>query len=58
MTMKLAAALIYWVIVLLWLAILVTVAVNYLRNPRMFGTTRMLLAAPAYAVVTKRRAGA
>jgi diguanylate cyclase (GGDEF)-like protein len=43
MTMKLVAASIYWVIVALWLAVLGTVVVNYLRNPRMFGTTRMLL---------------
>jgi diguanylate cyclase (GGDEF)-like protein len=44
MTIKLAAALIYWVIVALWLAVLGTVIVNYVRNPRLFGTTRMLLA--------------
>jgi diguanylate cyclase (GGDEF)-like protein len=43
MTMKLAAASIYWAIVALWLAVLGTVLVNYLRNPRLFGTTRMLL---------------
>jgi diguanylate cyclase (GGDEF)-like protein len=43
MSMKIAAALIYWAIVALWLVVLGTVIVNYLRNPRMFGTTRMLL---------------
>ena len=42
--MKFAAALVYWIIVALWLAVLATVMVNYLRNPRVFGTTRMLLA--------------
>ena len=42
--MTLAAALIYWVIIALWLAVLATVAVSYWRNPRTFGATRMLLA--------------
>ncbi len=41
--MKLAAALIYWAIVALWLAVLTTVVVSYLRNPRTFGATRLLL---------------
>jgi len=41
--MRLAAALIYWVIVALWLAVLGTVLYHYARNPKMFGTTRMLL---------------
>lgn len=45
--MRLAAALIYWVIVALWLAVLVTVIYNYVRNPKVFGTTRMLLAVVA-----------
>ena len=42
--MRLAAALIYWAIVVLWLAVLATVIVFYIRNPRAFGTTRLLLA--------------
>jgi diguanylate cyclase (GGDEF)-like protein len=41
--MQLLAALIYWVIVALWLGVLVTVIVYYSRNPRIFGTTRLLL---------------
>jgi diguanylate cyclase (GGDEF)-like protein len=42
--MSLAAALIYWAVVLVWLTVLGTVFVFYLRNPRIFGTTRLLLA--------------
>jgi diguanylate cyclase (GGDEF)-like protein len=42
--MTLAAALIYWLIVPIWLTVLITVAVFYIRNPRAFGTTRLLLA--------------
>jgi diguanylate cyclase (GGDEF)-like protein/PAS domain S-box-containing protein len=41
--MNLAAALIYWVIVALWLAVLVTVGVAFIRNPRTFGAVRLLL---------------
>jgi PAS domain S-box-containing protein len=41
--MSLAAALIYWVIILIWLAVLTTVAVAFLRNPRTFGAVRLLL---------------
>ena len=41
--MQTATALIYWVIVALWLAILTTVAIAYWRNPRTFGVTRLLL---------------
>ncbi|MBO0755732.1 MAG: diguanylate cyclase, partial [Bradyrhizobiaceae bacterium] len=41
--MKLVAALIYGGIVFLWLAVLATVAVAYVRNPRTFGATRLLL---------------
>jgi PAS domain S-box-containing protein len=41
--MSLAAALIYWVIILLWLAVLTTVCVAFVRNPRTFGTIRLLL---------------
>jgi diguanylate cyclase (GGDEF)-like protein len=46
-TMSLAAALVYWVIVLLWLTVLATLLVFYVRNPRVFGTTRLLLAVVA-----------
>lgn len=41
--MSLAAALIYWLIIAIWLAVLSTVAVAYYRNPQTFGTTRLLL---------------
>jgi diguanylate cyclase (GGDEF)-like protein len=41
--MQLGAALIYWVIVALWLGVLVAVLVYYSRNPKIFGTTRLLL---------------
>jgi diguanylate cyclase (GGDEF)-like protein len=43
-SMPLAAALIYWVIVALWLTVLATVVYFYVRNPHTFGTTRLLLA--------------
>src|SRR5665213_536878 len=42
--MTLVASLIYWAIVALWLAVLATVVASYLRNPRAFGGTRLLLA--------------
>lgn len=42
--MVLAAALIYWVIIALWLAVLATVAMAFVRNPQTFGTVRLLLA--------------
>lgn len=42
--MNLAAALIYWIIIAFWLAVLVTVCVAFVRNPRTFGTVRLLLA--------------
>jgi signal transduction histidine kinase len=45
--MPLAAALIYWVIVVLWLTVLATLLVFYARNHRVFGTTRLLLAVVA-----------
>ena len=45
--MSLAAALIYWVIVVLWLTVLATIIIFYIRNPRVFGTTRLLLAVVA-----------
>jgi diguanylate cyclase (GGDEF)-like protein len=38
------AALIYWVVVALWLTVLATIAYFYARNPRAFGITRLLLA--------------
>ena len=45
--MKIAAALIYWVIVAVWLAVLTIVVVFYFRKVRTFGTTRVLLAVVA-----------
>jgi diguanylate cyclase (GGDEF)-like protein len=42
--MQLTAALIYWVIVSLWLTVLATIIFFYIRNPNVFGTTRLLLA--------------
>jgi diguanylate cyclase (GGDEF)-like protein len=47
MSISLFAASIYWVIVALWLTVLGTIAVFYIRNPRIFGTTRLLLAVVA-----------
>ena len=41
--MQLLAALIYWVIVVLWLGVLGTVLFYYIRNPQIFGTARLLL---------------
>jgi diguanylate cyclase (GGDEF)-like protein/PAS domain S-box-containing protein len=41
--MKLVAALIYWAIVALWLAVLGAVITSYIRNFRTFGATRLLL---------------
>src|SRR5215475_260209 len=45
--MSLIAALIYWVIVALWLSVLATVGAAYIKNPRTFGTARLLLAVVA-----------
>ena len=42
--MSIAAASIYWVIVTIWLSIIGTVVIFYIRNPQAFGTTRILLA--------------
>lgn len=42
--MAIAFALIYWLIVGLWAAVLVTLVVQYRRNPHVFGTARLLLA--------------
>lgn len=41
--MSLATALVYWVIIALWLAVLTTVCVAFVRNPRTFGAVRLLL---------------
>src|SRR6266436_1954479 len=41
--MSVAAALIYWVIIALWLAVLTTVCLAFVRNPRTFGAVRLLL---------------
>ena len=41
--MQLLAALIYWVVVALWASVLGVVLYNYARNPRIFGTARLLL---------------
>lgn len=45
--MTLAAALIYWVIIAAWLAVIATVCVAYRRNGKTFGTSRLLLAVVA-----------
>ena len=42
--MTLAAALIYWLIIALWLAVLAAVGTAFVRNPKTFGTARLLLA--------------
>lgn len=42
--MNIVAALVYWVIVSVWLLVLGTIAWFYAHNPRAFGTTRLLLA--------------
>jgi diguanylate cyclase (GGDEF)-like protein len=41
--MSLAAALIYWVIIAIWLSVLTPVCVAFVRNPRTFGAVRLLL---------------
>jgi diguanylate cyclase (GGDEF)-like protein/PAS domain S-box-containing protein len=41
--MRLAAALVYWIIISLWLAVLWTICVAFIRNPKTFGTIRLLL---------------
>jgi PAS domain S-box-containing protein len=45
--MQLLAALIYWVIVALWLGVLATVVMAFVRSPRTFGAIRLLLAVVA-----------
>jgi signal transduction histidine kinase len=42
--MNLVTASIYWVIVGLWIVVLSTIIIFYVKNPRAFGTTRLLLA--------------
>ena len=42
--MNLAAALVYWLIALVWFGVSGTVIVFYIRNPRILGATRLLLA--------------
>jgi diguanylate cyclase (GGDEF)-like protein len=42
-SMTYAATYIYWVIVALWLTVLCSVVYYYVRNPRAFGPTRLLL---------------
>ena len=42
--MNLLSALLYWIAVALWSTVLITVIINYIRNPRAFGSTRLLLA--------------
>ena len=42
--MNIAAALIYWIVVATWTTVLGTIAYFFRRNPRAFGTTRLLLA--------------
>src|ERR1700744_2307767 len=42
-SMTLAAALIYWIIVALWLLVLTAVAVAFVQNRRTFGAVRLLL---------------
>lgn len=41
--MNLAAALLYWLIVAIWATILVFIVIAFVKNPRAFGTTRLLL---------------
>jgi diguanylate cyclase (GGDEF)-like protein len=45
--MSFIAASVYWVIVFVWLTVLLTLLVFYVRNPPIFGTTRLLLAVVA-----------
>ncbi len=42
--MSLAAALIYWVIIAIWLSVLGAIGISFARNRRVFGATRLLLA--------------
>jgi phosphoglycerol transferase MdoB-like AlkP superfamily enzyme len=45
--MQTFAALVYWVIVALWLGVLVVVTTAYWRNRQTFGTVRLLLSVVA-----------
>jgi diguanylate cyclase (GGDEF)-like protein len=49
--MSTAAALIYWLIVAIWVAVLATIVSYYVRNPQTFGTIRLLLAVIAVDAV-------
>src|ERR1700690_556489 len=42
--MNLAEPAIFWLIVSIWLIVLGTISIFYIRNPNGFGTTRLLLA--------------
>jgi diguanylate cyclase (GGDEF)-like protein len=42
--MSVAAAMVYWVVVALWLTVLCVIVFFYARDPRTFGTARLLLA--------------
>jgi len=42
--MQFAAAMVYWAIVAVWLTVFITIAILYIRNPKAFGATRLLLA--------------
>jgi diguanylate cyclase (GGDEF)-like protein len=44
MSMNMLTAAVYWVIVAMWLTVIITLCTFYLTNPRIFGTTRLLLA--------------
>jgi diguanylate cyclase (GGDEF)-like protein/PAS domain S-box-containing protein len=41
--MSMAAALVYWIITSIWLAVLATVTIAFFKNGRTFGTSRLLL---------------
>ena len=41
--MNFAAAMVYWIIIAIWTAVLSSTVYFYIRNPSVFGTTRLLL---------------
>jgi diguanylate cyclase (GGDEF)-like protein len=41
--MNFAAAMVYWIIIAIWAAVLSSTVYFYIRNPSVFGTTRLLL---------------
>src|SRR5947199_54633 len=41
--MNFAAAMVYWIIVAVWATVLSSTIYFYIRNPSVFGTTRLLL---------------